>query len=137
MFFMSVMYITVVDSAANSRGATGAVCPRPPVEGGPQAVPVSVTFQSRFFKGFVSLYLCLKSTCSFAFCFMLLMLRSLLARAPYVVFSICMKPLIEDGNLQCTVCMHEKEPKKPPEHTSEHVKSQDLLGACHHFLYSP
>ena len=80
-------------------------------------MPASVTFQSSFFKWLVSLYPGLKSTCSFALCFMLLTLRSLLARALYVVFLICMKPLIEDGNLHCTVCMHEKEPKKPPEHT--------------------
>ena len=26
--------------------------------------------------------------------------------------------------------MHEKEPQKPLEHTSEHVKSQNFLGAC-------
>ena len=26
--------------------------------------------------------------------------------------------------------LHEKEPLKPPEHTSEHVKSQNFLGAC-------
>ena len=26
--------------------------------------------------------------------------------------------------------MHEKEPQKPPEHTSEHVKSQHFLAAC-------
>ena len=26
--------------------------------------------------------------------------------------------------------MHKKEPQKPPEHTSEHVKSQNFLGAC-------
>ena len=44
-----------------------------------------------------------------------------------------MKPLNEDGNLQvyvCTVCMHKKEPQKPPEHASEHVKLQNFLGAC-------
>ena len=29
-----------------------------------------------------------------------------------------------------TVCMSEKEPQKPPEHTSEQVKSQNFLGAC-------
>ena len=27
-------------------------------------------------------------------------------------------------------CMHKKEPQKPPEHTSEHVKRQNFLGAC-------
>jgi len=26
--------------------------------------------------------------------------------------------------------MHKKEPQEPPEHTSEHVKSQTFLGAC-------
>ena len=31
----------------------------------------------------------------------------------------------------CMYCVHhKKEPKKPPEHTSEHVKSQHFLGAC-------
>ena len=45
--------------------------------------------------------------------------------------------------------LHEKKPQKPPEHTSEHVKSQNFLGACPqtplkqsiayrpHFLYLP
>ena len=42
--------------------------------------------------------------------------------------------------------MREKEPQKPPEHTLEHVKSQNFLGAClqtpltqygPHFLYLP
>ena len=28
------------------------------------------------------------------------------------------------------VCMHKKESQKPPEHTSEHVKSKNFLGAC-------
>ena len=44
-----------------------------------------------------------------------------------------LKPLNEDVNLQvyvCTVCMHKKEPQKPPEHASEHVKPQNFLGAC-------
>ena len=26
--------------------------------------------------------------------------------------------------------MHKKEPQEPPEHTSDHVKSQNFLGAC-------
>ena len=26
--------------------------------------------------------------------------------------------------------MHKKEPQEPPEHTSEHLKSQNFLGAC-------
>ena len=26
--------------------------------------------------------------------------------------------------------MHKKEPQKPPEHASEHVKPQNFLGAC-------
>ena len=30
----------------------------------------------------------------------------------------------------CTVCMRKKEPEKPTEHTSWHVKSQNFLGAC-------
>ena len=29
-----------------------------------------------------------------------------------------------------TVCMHEKGPQEPPEHTSEHVKYQTFLGVC-------
>ena len=49
----------------------------------------------------------------------------------------------------CTVCMHQKEPQKPSQHTSEHVKSQNFLGECPqtpphtihfvgpHFLYLP
>ena len=57
--------------------------------GGGGGVLSSVTFQSSFFKGLVSLSFRL------LFCFMLLML----ARAPYVVL-FNLKPLIEDGNLQ-------------------------------------
>ena len=34
------------------------------------------------------------------------------------------------GIYVCTVCMHKKEPQKPPEHASEHVKPQNFLGAC-------
>ena len=30
----------------------------------------------------------------------------------------------------CIVCMHKKEPQKPPEHTSDHVKSPNFLSAC-------
>ena len=29
-----------------------------------------------------------------------------------------------------TLCMHKKEPQKLPEHITEHVKSQNFLGAC-------
>ena len=102
----------------------------------------SVTFQSSFFKGLVSLYFRLKSACSFASRFMLLtqimhnyqnltwLLRSPLARAPSVLFDL--KPLIEDGNLQVYMyCVHaRKRASGAPEHTSEHVKSQNFQGAC-------
>ena len=37
----------------------------------------------------------------------------------------------------CTVRMHEKKPQKPPEHASEHVKSQNFRGACPHKLWAP
>jgi len=33
--------------------------------------------------------------------------------------------------------MHEKKPQKPPEHASEHVKSQNFLGVCPHKLWAP
>ena len=33
--------------------------------------------------------------------------------------------------------MHEKKLQKPPEHASEHVKSQNILGACPHKLWAP
>ena len=55
-----------------------------------------------------------------------------LARVQYIVL-FDLKPLNEDSNLQVyvyTVCMHKKEHQKPPEHTSEHVKPQNFLGAC-------
>ena len=69
------------------------------------------------------------------------------ARPPYVVL-FDLIPLNKDGNWQvCTVCMCKKEkPEKLSEHTSEHVKSQNFLGACpqtpltqdgFHFLYLP
>ena len=65
-------------------GATGAVCPGTP---GPQPVPdlfkisSSVTFQSSFFKGLVSVYFRVKSACSFDLCFMLLKQIILVATA--------------------------------------------------------
>ena len=88
-----------------------AVCPRPPSVRGPpnssNKIRLSVTFQSSFFKGLVSMYFRLKSACCFALRFMLLtqimrnyltwLLRSPLARAPYVVL-FDPKPLIEDGS---------------------------------------
>ena len=55
-----------------------------------------------------------------------------LARAPYVIL-FDLKLLNKDGNWQVgmyTVCMRKKKPQKPPEHTSEHVKSQNFLGVC-------
>ena len=55
------------------------------------------------------------------------LLRSL-ARAPYVVLFDLLK--IATCRYICTVCMHDEEPQEPPEHTSEHVKSQNFLGAC-------
>ena len=97
----------------------------------------SVTFQSSFFKGLVSLYFRLKSTCSFASRFMLLTLRSPLARALYVVFFdmksliedalriplarapyvvfFDLKPLIDDGNLRyiCTASCTKKSLRSP------------------------
>ena len=120
-------------------GATRAVCPGPPMCS--NKIRSSVTFQSSFFKGLVSLYFRLKSACSFASRFMLLtqimhnyqnltrLLRSPLARAPSVVL-FDLKPLIEDGNLQVYMyCVHaRKRASGAPEHTSEHVKSQNFQG---------
>ena len=75
----------------------------------------SVTFQSSFFKGFVSLYFRLKSAYFFCFGFyaagatsdsMHNYLRSPLARALYIIL-FNLKPLIEDGNLQVYMyCVH-------------------------------
>ena len=104
-------------------------------------IGLSVTFQSSFFKGLVSLY---SSEVSLLFCSVFYAAEANnaqlsyvataqpLARAPYVIL-FDLKPLIEDGNLQvyiCTVCMHEKESQEPPEHTLQHVKFQNFLGAC-------
>ena len=51
-----------------------------------------------------------------------------LARAPYVAL-FDLKPLIEEGNLQVYMyCVHAQ--MEPPEHTLEHVKSQNILGVC-------
>ena len=68
----------------------------------------------------------------------------LLARALYIVL-FYLKLLNKDGNWQvgqvCTVWMCEKEPEKPSEHTSEHVKSSGgmppdpLTQYGPHFLY--
>ena len=93
---------------------TGAVCPGSPMKGSPQTVPdlfkwdPFVSHIPVFIKGLVLLYFWLKSACSFALRFMLLtqithnylmwLLHSPLARAPYVVL-FDLKLLIEDGNL--------------------------------------
>ena len=73
---------------------------------------LSVTFQSSFFKGFVSLYFQLKPACFFALRFMLQMqtitwlLRSPLAWAPYVIL-FNLKPIIKDGNFLVYMhCVH-------------------------------
>ena len=55
-----------------------------------------------------------------------------LASAPYIVL-FDLKAINEDGNWQvCMYCMHiyEKEPQWAPEHSSEHLKSQNFLGPC-------
>ena len=53
-----------------------------------------------------------------------------LARDPYVVL-FDLKPLNKDSNRQVFMyCMREKEPQKPLGHTSEHVQTQNFLGAC-------
>ena len=59
------------------------------------------------------------------------LLRNPLARAPYVVL-LDLKPLIKDGDLQVYMyCAHaRKRASEAPEHTSEHVKSQNFFGAC-------
>ena len=97
-------------------GQQGQFAPGPHCKGAPKRcrtcsskIRSSVTFRSSFFKGLVSLYFRQKSACSFALRFMLLtqimhnyltwLLRSPLARAPYVVL-LDLKPLIKDGNLQ-------------------------------------
>ena len=90
----------------------------------------SVTFQSSFFKGLVSLYFRVKSACTFALFYaaeannLTWLLRSPLAKAPYVAL-FDLKLLIEDGNLQVYMyCVHaRKELQEPSEHTLEHVKS--------------
>ena len=78
------------------------------------------------------------------------LLRSPLARAPYVVL-FNLKLLIEDSNLQVYMhCVHaRKRASGAPKHNSGHVKSQNFLGPCPqtpftqsimegpHFLYLP
>ena len=123
--------LPIVASAADRGGQQGQFAPGPQCKGAPKQcrtcsnrIYSSVTFQSSFFKGLVLLYFRLYLTCSFA-----LTLRRPLARAPYVVF-FDLKPLLENGNLQVYMyCVHAR--KRAPEHTSEHVKSQNFLGACH------
>ena len=87
---------SAADRGGGVGGATGPVCPGPPNSTGLVQIGIcsSVTFQS---KGLVSLYFRLKSACSFASLFMLLiqimhnyqnltwLLHSLLARSPYIV----------------------------------------------------
>ena len=111
------MFEPPTHSAADRGGQQGSLPRTPSVRGPPNSAGLvqrsSVTSQS---KGLVSLYFRLKSACFFALRFMLLaqimhnyltwLLRSPLARAPYVVL-FDLKPLIEDGNLQVYMhCVH-------------------------------
>ena len=56
------------------------------------------------------------------------------ARAPYSIRHTFISKQLKTATCRyvCTVhvCMHKKEPQKPPEHTSECVKYQNCLGAC-------
>ena len=115
-------------------GQQGQFAPGPRCKGGPKKCRThsnkmhsSVTFQSTFFKGLVSLYFRLKSACSFALCFMLLtqimhdyltlLLRSSLARALYVVL-FDLKPLIGDVNLKVYMyCACTKKSLRSPQNT--------------------
>ena len=126
-------------SAAN-RGGGGQqaqFAPCPQCKGAPKQcqtcsnrIRSSVTFQSNFFKGLVLLYFRLKSACSFALRFMLLMqiLNAQLSyvataqsasRALYVVL-FDLKPLIEDGNLHAGIyvlCASTKKSLRSPQNT--------------------
>ena len=137
-------------------GQQGQFSPGPQCEGPPNTAELfqirsgsSFTSQSSFFKRFVSLYCWFQVSLLFCFALMLLMqtsnyctlcltkLRDLCSRwlGPCMsYFSIWMKTAT--GRYVCNVCMHEKEPQKPPEHTSE---PQNFLGAYPrppHTIYS-
>ena len=86
-----------------------------------------------FFKGLVSLYFRLKSACSFALRFMLLAqimrkLHNYLARVPVRRTSETANRRRQLVGIYVLCACTKKEPQGPPEHTSEHIKSQNLLG---------
>ena len=135
-------------------GATGAVYPGPQCDRGPKQcwtlqIRSGSSFRSpsSFFKRFVSLYCWFQVQDSLLFWFALTLLMQTSNNAPlsYVTsaqpllgpvhrtFDLKPKMKTVTGMYICTVwtvCMSEKEPQKPPEHTSEQVKSQNFLGAC-------
>ena len=84
----------------------------------------SITFQSRFFKGLVSLYFLLKSACSFG----LIVSYAADAKFRFIlrgyyavhIHSSFRSETAKRRRYICTVCM---QPQESPEHTSEHVKS--------------
>ena len=115
--------------------ATEALCPGPPVWGGPQTVLNSFSSLSSFFKrGPFRCIVDFKSACFY--CFALTLMTQLQkcwcdytaqpqTRDPY----IDLKPLNEDGN--CQVCMYGMHAQKvASEAPRTHVKSQNFLGVC-------
>ena len=126
-------------------GHRGSLPQAPSVRGVPNSAELfqigsssSSTFQSSFFMMFVSLYFVnFKSACFFASrlrCWRMHPLSYVttaqpLTMVPYVVL-FDLKPLNEDGNWQVYMYCMKRSLLNPPEHTSEHVKSRNFLGAC-------
>ena len=113
-------------------GATGAVCPGPPVWGGPQTMVQTrsgslLSSQSRSIVDFMlfGFALTLPTQTSILHTW-LLRSRWLGPRTFYfLIWNHEMKTAT--GRYVCTVCRLAKEPQKPLEHTSEHVKSQKKI----------
>ena len=114
----------------------------------------SFTIQSSFFKKFISLYCWFQVSLLFCFViyaadanFKLMHTLSYMTTAqPTSWGSLChnfnLKLKTATWRYVCTLCMDDKEPHEPPEHTSEHVKSQNFPGHAprppsYNLVYSP
>ena len=141
LFFQCMMTISATDGWGGWGGATWTVCPGPPVCGGPQTVldsfkirsGSSFTVQSSFFKEFILLY-CWFQVSLFS-CFAIYAADANFKLMHTLSYMTTAQPtswgsLRHNFNLKlktatwryvCTLCIYEKEPHEPPEHTSEHV----------------
>ena len=131
-------------SSATDRGQQGQFAPGPQCEGSPnQCWTLSRFIISSQSRGPFRCIIDFKSACIFAsrFCcwrklqkctlYLMWLQRSRWLGPRTSHFSIWNRSTkTATCRYVCAVCMLEMEPQKPPEHTSEHVKSQNFLGVC-------